>query len=75
VVMAAKRPRSFAPSTCWNSTEGICGDAQSRSEKAYWLFDFTSIADIRTGPRYAQRSRSGNFATLHHQPEAQHPKS
>src|SRR5262249_53036878 len=34
--MAAKRPPSFAPSTCWNSTEGICDDVQSRSEKAYW---------------------------------------
>ena len=35
-VMAAKRPRSFAPSTYWNSTERICADARLRSEKTYW---------------------------------------
>ena len=32
----SKRPRSFAPSTYWNPTERTCGDARSRSEKAYW---------------------------------------
>ena len=36
--------------TCWNSTEGICGDAPSRSEKAW----------RETAPRF--RPRSGHRA-------------
>jgi ATP-dependent DNA ligase len=32
----SKTSAVLARSTCWNSTEGIYGDARSRSEKAYW---------------------------------------
>ena len=51
--MTAKRPRSFAPSTCWNSTEGICGDALS-SLLAKLLHDHDSDVSVVLNKHYEE---------------------